>query len=143
MLSAYFFSVFPKPFTSMSALGKSLAVMIFMTSCMSFLPRLRLAKAGKVWAGKGKIAHVGGLVFVGVGAYIFQVPRHLFQPVRFFLHPQMRRAPFPAGQIFSTPLNAKSHITYLPTQVRGQFYYLYMFEDLYSRKIVEIGRAHV
>ena len=50
------------------------------------------AKAGKVWAGKGKIAHVGGLVFVGVGAYIFQVPRHLFQPVRFFLHPQMRRA---------------------------------------------------
>lgn len=27
-------------------------------------------------------------------------------------------------------------ITYLPTQVRGQFYYLYMFEDLYSRKIV-------
>lgn len=27
-------------------------------------------------------------------------------------------------------------IAYLPTQVRGQFYYLYMFEDLYSRKIV-------
>lgn len=27
-------------------------------------------------------------------------------------------------------------ITYLPSIVRGQFYYLYMFEDLYSRKIV-------
>lgn len=27
-------------------------------------------------------------------------------------------------------------ITYCPTTVRGQFYYLYMFEDLYSRKIV-------
>lgn len=27
-------------------------------------------------------------------------------------------------------------ITYCPSRVRGQFYYLYMFEDLYSRKIV-------
>ena len=27
-------------------------------------------------------------------------------------------------------------ITYCPSIVRGQFYYLYMFEDLYSRKIV-------
>lgn len=27
-------------------------------------------------------------------------------------------------------------ITYLPTRVRGQFFYLYMFEDLWSRKIV-------
>lgn len=27
-------------------------------------------------------------------------------------------------------------ITYLPTQVRGQFYYLYLFEDIYSRKAV-------
>ena len=27
-------------------------------------------------------------------------------------------------------------ITYLPTQVRGQHYYLYLFEDLFSRKIV-------
>src|SRR5690554_4959296 len=27
-------------------------------------------------------------------------------------------------------------ITYCPSTVRGQFYYLYMFEDLYSRKIV-------
>jgi transposase InsO family protein len=27
-------------------------------------------------------------------------------------------------------------ITYLPTQVRGQFYYLYAFVDLFSRKIV-------
>lgn len=27
-------------------------------------------------------------------------------------------------------------ITYLPSQVRGQFYYLYMYEDIYSRKIV-------
>ena len=27
-------------------------------------------------------------------------------------------------------------ITYLPSTVRGQFYYLYMLEDLYSRKIV-------
>lgn len=27
-------------------------------------------------------------------------------------------------------------ITYLPTHVRGQFYYLYLFEDIYSRKAV-------
>lgn len=27
-------------------------------------------------------------------------------------------------------------ITYLPSSVRGQFYYLYMLEDLYSRKVV-------
>lgn len=27
-------------------------------------------------------------------------------------------------------------ITYLPSTVRGQFYYLYMLEDLFSRKIV-------
>lgn len=27
-------------------------------------------------------------------------------------------------------------ITYLPTRVKGQFYYLYMFEDIFSRKIV-------
>src|SRR5690606_38068888 len=27
-------------------------------------------------------------------------------------------------------------ITYCPSTVRGQFYYLYMFEDLYSRKII-------
>jgi putative transposase len=27
-------------------------------------------------------------------------------------------------------------ITYLPTQIRGQFYYLYLFEDIYSRKAV-------
>lgn len=27
-------------------------------------------------------------------------------------------------------------ITYLPTPVRGQFYYLYLFEDIYSRKAV-------
>ena len=27
-------------------------------------------------------------------------------------------------------------ITYLPTQVRGQHFYLYLFEDLFSRKIV-------
>jgi putative transposase len=27
-------------------------------------------------------------------------------------------------------------ITYLPSTVRGQFYYLYMIEDIYSRKIV-------
>lgn len=27
-------------------------------------------------------------------------------------------------------------ITYLPTQVRGQFYYLYLFEDIFSRKAV-------
>lgn len=27
-------------------------------------------------------------------------------------------------------------ITYLPTCVRGQFYYLYLFEDIYSRKAV-------
>jgi putative transposase len=27
-------------------------------------------------------------------------------------------------------------ITYLPTRVRGQFYYLYVFEDIYSRKVV-------
>ena len=27
-------------------------------------------------------------------------------------------------------------VTYLPTQVRGQFYYLYMIIDIYSRKIV-------
>lgn len=28
------------------------------------------------------------------------------------------------------------NITYLPTQVRGQHFYLYLFEDLFSRKIV-------
>ena len=27
-------------------------------------------------------------------------------------------------------------ITYLPSPVRGQYYYLYLFEDLYSRKAV-------
>ena len=27
-------------------------------------------------------------------------------------------------------------ITYLPSPVRGQFYYLYLFEDIYSRKVV-------
>jgi putative transposase len=27
-------------------------------------------------------------------------------------------------------------ITYLPTRVRGQFYYLYLFEDIYNRKAV-------
>ena len=27
-------------------------------------------------------------------------------------------------------------ITYLPTQVRGQHFYLYLFEDLFSRQIV-------
>jgi len=27
-------------------------------------------------------------------------------------------------------------ITYLPTQVRGQHFYLYLFEDLFSRKAV-------
>ena len=48
---------------------------------------IQLAKAGKVRAGKGKIVHVGGLVFVCVGTYIFQVPRLLFQLARFFLHP--------------------------------------------------------
>jgi transposase InsO family protein len=27
-------------------------------------------------------------------------------------------------------------ITYLASAIKGQFYYLYMFEDIYSRKIV-------
>ena len=27
-------------------------------------------------------------------------------------------------------------VTYLPTQVRGQHFYLYLFKDLFSRKIV-------
>ena len=27
-------------------------------------------------------------------------------------------------------------ITYMPTKVKGQFYYLYLFEDIYSRKLV-------
>ena len=27
-------------------------------------------------------------------------------------------------------------ITYLPSRVRGKFYYLYLFEDIYSRKAV-------
>lgn len=33
--------------------------------------RAELAKAGKVRVGKGKIMHVGGVVFVWVRAYIF------------------------------------------------------------------------
>jgi hypothetical protein len=47
------------------------------TFCAKVLPSgsqaevIQLAKAGKIRAGKGKIVHVGGLVFVGVGAYIF------------------------------------------------------------------------
>ena len=51
------------------------------------------------------------------------------------LAPRVSKAPqtFTAtgpGQVFCWD------ITYLPSPVRGQFYYLYMIEDVYSRKIV-------
>lgn len=49
--------------------------------------------------------------------------------------PSMRKPPTSytataANQVWSWD------ITYLPTRVRGQFYYLYLFEDIYSRKAV-------
>jgi len=49
----------------------------------------------------------------------------------------------PAKRTSPEPLSATGpnqlwswDITYLPTRVKGQFYYLYMIMDLYSRKIV-------
>lgn len=49
--------------------------------------------------------------------------------------PQRRKEP--ATHVATAPCQVWCwDITYCPTKVRGQFYYLYMFEDLYSRKIV-------
>lgn len=48
-----------------------------------------------------------------------------------------RRHPLPTTYTATAPCQIFCwDITYLPTPVRGQFYYLYMLEDLYSRKIV-------
>lgn len=51
-----------------------------------------------------------------------QTPRNLRPPTSF--------TATAANQVWSWD------ITYCPTRVRGQFYYLYLFEDIYSRKIV-------
>ena len=51
-----------------------------------------------------------------------QAPRHLMPPTRY--------TATAANQVWSWD------ITYLPSPVRGQFYYLYLFEDIYSRKAV-------
>src|SRR5690554_7730484 len=48
-----------------------------------------------------------------------------------------RLSPAPTTHTASGPCEVWCwDITYCPSTVRGQFYYLYMFEDLYSRKIV-------
>lgn len=50
--------------------------------------------------------------------------------------PPQRRAP-PTSYSATAPQQVWSwDITYLPTTVRGQFYYLYLVEDIYSRKAV-------
>ena len=51
-----------------------------------------------------------------------QAPRHLKPPTSYVATA--------ANQVWSWD------ITYLPSRVRGQFYYLYLFEDIYSRKAV-------
>lgn len=48
-----------------------------------------------------------------------------------------RLSPTPTTHTASGPCEVWCwDITYCPSTVRGQFYYLYMFEDIYSRKIV-------
>ena len=50
---------------------------------------------------------------------------------------QSRPAPKPTTHTAMAPNQAYCWaITYLPSTVRGQFFYLYLFEDLFSRKIV-------
>ena len=54
-------------------------------------------------------------------------------------HREPSRAPSPRPQahVATGPLQLVSwDITFLPSAVRGRFYYLYMFEDVWSRKIV-------
>ncbi|MHB1514970.1 MAG: IS3 family transposase [Acidiferrobacteraceae bacterium] len=48
-----------------------------------------------------------------------------------------RRVPMPTSHTATGPNQVWSwDVTYLPASVRGQFYYLYLFEDIYSRKAV-------
>ena len=48
-----------------------------------------------------------------------------------------RRVPLPTSHTATAPNQVWSwDITYLPAAVRGQYYYLYLFEDIYSRKAV-------
>jgi len=55
--------------------------------------------------------------------------RHSTKPVRTLKRPRALVASAP-NEIYSWD------ITYLPTQVRGQFVYLYLVMDVYSRKII-------
>jgi putative transposase len=51
-------------------------------------------------------------------------------------HPP-KRHPTPTSHCASEPNQVWSwDITYLPSSVRGQFWYLYLFEDIFSRKVV-------
>lgn len=48
-----------------------------------------------------------------------------------------RKSPLPTSHTATGPNQLWSwDITYLPSRIRGQFYYLYLFEDVFSRKIV-------
>lgn len=74
-------------------------------------------------------------VYVGSESTFYRVLRDANQ----LHHREPSRAPSPRPQahVATGPLQLVSwDITYLPSAVRGRFYYLYLFEDVWSRKIL-------
>ena len=75
-------------------------------------------------------------IYIGSESTIYRIlRRHNMNAHRQNSQPGKRTSPEPLSA--SGPNQLWSwDITYLPTRVKGQFYYLYMIMDLYSRKIV-------
>ena len=75
--------------------------------------------------------------YVGSESTLYRLLRQAGQ----LAHRRLERAPHKRGKPRALVATAPDQIycwdiTYLPTQVRGQHFYLYLFEDLFSRKAV-------
>ena len=75
-------------------------------------------------------------IYIGSESTIYRILRqHSMNAHRQDSQPAKRTSPEPLSATGPNQLWSWD-ITYLPTRVTGQFYYLYMIMDLYSRKIV-------
>jgi putative transposase len=82
-----------------------------------------------------RLADMGA--YVGSESTLYRLLRKAGQ----LAHRRLERAPTQRGKPRALVATAPDQvycwdITYLPTEVRGQYFYLYLFEDLFSRKAV-------
>ena len=76
-------------------------------------------------------------IYVASESTMYRVLRAAGQQHRRGRSQPPRRHPAPTTYVATAPLQVLSwDITYLPSRVRGQFFYLYLIEDIFSRKAV-------